>query len=312
MRLLDVKTKKLHTFYAGNIPDYAILSHTWGKEDDEVSFAQIQFPEKCVDILGFKKIEGLCEQAARDQIAWAWIDTCAIDKSSSVELSEAINSMYEWYANSKVCYAYLSDVDIGTNEDFLNSRWWKRSWTLQELLAPTTVEFFDTKWVSIGFKAELAKHISEKTGIHEDSLKDREDMFFRSVAQRMSWASTRKATRIEDVAYSLLGIFRVNIPLQYGEGSGAFLRLQQEIMKSTNDQSLFAWSFSNKTIRVVVKTVQPPLSASSGHQKYPQQWNRHQPKQKWNQHQRYRHPVQDRHPTKKILVRHPNFSTSAR
>ncbi|OCK78529.1 hypothetical protein K432DRAFT_249189, partial [Lepidopterella palustris CBS 459.81] len=241
MRLIDVETRALRTFYGENTPDYAILSHKWGKEHEEVTFAQFQTPDNCLNIPGFKKIDFLCQEAAKNGIGWAWMDTCAIDKSSSSEVGEAINSMFTWYKNSKICYAHLSDVDIKAGDNFLDSQWWTRSWTLQELMAPRTLQFFDTNWTLIGDKASLAKEISEKTGIHEVCLRDSKEMFFKSVAQRMSWASLREATRVEDLAYSLLGIFHVNIPLQYGEGKGAFIRLQQEIMRTTNDQSLFAW-----------------------------------------------------------------------
>lgn len=254
MRLLDVSTGKLHSSYDEKIPPYyAILSHSWGKENEEVTFAQIQNPESCRDKPGFEKIKFLCEQAAADGLPFAWIDTCCIAKSSSAELSEAINSMFAWYYKSTVCYAYLADIDHTKKEDFLTSRWWTRSWTLQELLAPLVVKFYDKNWIYIGEKATLAKQISAKTRIDVETLIERKPMFYRSIAQRMSWAASREATRVEDIAYSLLGIFGINMSLHYGEGRSAFIRLQRKIMRNTNDQSLFAWGFSRRTIYDIVK-----------------------------------------------------------
>ena len=171
-----------------------------------------------------------------------WIDTCCIDKSSSAELSEAINSMFRWYRAAQVCYAYLSDVsenerdhyDIGSA--FRESKWFTRGWTLQELLAPRTVIFYNCGWCETGNKRSLETLISAITGI--------EHLFGfekASVAQKMSWASKRETLREEDMAYCLLGLFGVNMPPLYGEGGKAFLRLQNEIMKVSDDESIFAW-----------------------------------------------------------------------
>jgi hypothetical protein len=134
MRLLEVYTLKLHTFYGADIPRYVILSHNWGRDDEEVTFAQIQFPATCRHIRGYGKIKLLCDQAQRDGYQYAWIDTCCIDKSNSSELSEAINSMFSWYQRSDKCYAYLADIDLehqdpwGGRHVLLESRWWKRAW----------------------------------------------------------------------------------------------------------------------------------------------------------------------------------------
>jgi hypothetical protein len=181
---------------------------------------------------GYSKIRGCCKAAAADGFEYVWIDTCCIDKTSSSELSEAINSMYKWYQEAEVCYVYLADVfpDISTSS-FAKSRWFTRGWTLQELIAPSSVIFFDAHWRDIGTKASLVKPIAEITGIHIDALSNGRVSRF-SVAQRMSWASRRETTREEDIAYCLLGIFSINMPLLYGEGQKAFLRLQEEIMKN--------------------------------------------------------------------------------
>jgi hypothetical protein len=183
---------------------------------------------------------------------YIWIDTCCIDKSSSAELSEAINSMYGWYEGSVVCYAYLEDVELALSthapdhpakkdKAIRESRWFNRGWTLQELIAPTKLYFFDSQWRSLGSKEDLSPLLSSITTIPEDVLAQSRNRRACSVAKKMTWAANRQTTRIEDVAYSLLGIFDVNMPLLYGEGRNAFIRLQEEILKETDDQSLLAW-----------------------------------------------------------------------
>jgi len=131
---------------------------------------------------------------------------------------------------------------------FKRSEWFLRGWTLQELLTPREMRFYDIKWELIGPKRDLLKCISEITGISPLVLHDREAIRFVSVAERMSWASKRTTTRIEDVAYCLLGIFDVNMPLLYGEGMKAFRRLQEEIIRTSDDQSILAWEQSNSMI----------------------------------------------------------------
>jgi hypothetical protein len=197
---------------------------------------------------GYAKINYASRQSQSDGIDYVWVDTCCIDKSSSAELSESINSMYRWYQKSAVCYAYLEDVTSimsevhSENLEFRCSRWFTRGWTLQELIAPAKVLFFGKKWTYLGDKLNLSSLISSITRIHEDVVQNPPTLSRMSVAKRMSWAATRETTRIEDVAYSLLGIFGVNMPLLYGEGNKAFIRLQEEILKESDDQSLFAWN----------------------------------------------------------------------
>jgi hypothetical protein len=181
-----------------------------------------------------------------------------IDKTSSAELTEAINSMYSWYREAAVCYAYLSDVltkdgiDIENRSigSFAKSRWFTRGWTLQELLAPTNVLFYDADWAEIGSKAELCEDVSIITGIPSQALAGATHLGAFPIAERMSWASTRSTTRVEDAAYCLLGIFDVNMPLLYREGYKAFSRLQDEIMRTSTDQSIFAWADPKASIYV--------------------------------------------------------------
>ena len=299
MRLLNAKTLQLETFLDENdIPKYAILSHTWGRDElvlqDLLSGPDAHERAKLKE--GYNKVKLCCDQALKDRIAWAWVDTCCIDKTSSAELSEAINSMFRWYQKAEVCYAFLSDVPghsghtgttsdsesiasskstipttinsrskavFGQEEDhstssstdagyrdlgledmdssdpdstgpdpatldstnsaslsvstlpngFSHSRWFTRGWTLQELLAPESVFFYSADWKFLGTKFSLVNSISDITGIETPWLLKDIPLGIASIAQRMAWASKRKTTRIEDEAYSLMGIFGVNMPL---------------------------------------------------------------------------------------------------
>ncbi|KAI0415062.1 HET-domain-containing protein [Xylaria grammica] len=253
MRLIDVKTLELKEFHH-DIPPYAILSHTWG--DEELTFQEYLLAtgpdaNKHPHIKrkqGFLKIFGACKQARSEGLAYLWCDTNCIDKKSSAELSEAINSMYAWYRDSAVCYALLTDVGVdigGSPGAFKDSRWFTRGWTLQELLAPEKVVFFDEHWNILGNRAKLAQAISEVTRIHIGVLHNRNTVLEYSIAQRMSWAAERQTTRPEDIAYCLLGIFDINMPLLYGERDKAFIRLQEEIIKVSDDQSILAWEPRN-------------------------------------------------------------------
>jgi hypothetical protein len=198
---------------------------------------------------GYAKIQNCCRQALRDGYHYVWIDTCCIDKSSSAELSEAINSMYKWYAKAKVCYAYLNDVEStqdprDNDSSFRTSEWFRRGWTLQELIAPKSVVFLAKDWVQIGSKRSLADVVEVITKVDEKVLVENLGGGV-SVAKRLSWAANRKTTRGEDMAYSLMGLFGVHMPTLYGEGRyKAFTRLQEEILRVSNDHSIFAWRLS--------------------------------------------------------------------
>ncbi|KAK7757458.1 hypothetical protein SLS62_000473 [Diatrype stigma] len=247
MRLLHAKSKRLHEFFDRDIPPFAILSHVWGTE--EVTYEDVKrrwpwYKRKA----GYRKIKGCCRQALDDEIEYVWIDSCCIDRSSSAELSEAINSMFVWYRESIVCYAYLADVPdrddvFGEGSAFRRSQWFQRGWTLQELLAPGLVWFFDRKWRPLGTKAALWSVIQDATGIGQEYLGGT-NLDRASIAQRMSWAAKRETTRKEDKAYCLLGIFGVHMPMLYGEGDRAFIRLQEEIIKSSGDHSILAWGYN--------------------------------------------------------------------
>ncbi|RYP13745.1 hypothetical protein DL767_010590 [Monosporascus sp. MG133] len=237
MRLLNTDDFEINEVPYDQIPEYAILSHTWG--DDEYTF---QDAKEGVgrNKEGFKKVKQCCYRAKADGFKYVWIDACCIDKTSSAELSEAINSMYLWYYEAKRCYAYLADVP--PKSTVKDSRWFTRGWTLQELIAPSDVHFLAKDWTDLGTKKDrLKQDVSECTGVPVGILSGDDNLEAASIAQRMSWAAARETTRIEDRAYCLMGIFGINMPLLYGEGERAFIRLQEEIMKVSDDHSLFAW-----------------------------------------------------------------------
>lgn len=231
------------------IPPYAILSHTWETEEithQEMSDINGQSSHPATQKSGYLKIRGACQEALSRDLYYVWVDTCCIDQTSSADLSEAINSMFSWYRRAQVCFAYLSDLPPNVHADMFlpQCRWFERGWTLQELLAPSTVLFYNNKWKYIGSKssASLRGLLSRITRIDEASLNNVGRLPALPIAQKMSWASYRKTTKPEDIAYSLMGIFGVNMPLLYGEGQeNAFTRLQEEIIKKSNDLSIFAW-----------------------------------------------------------------------
>ncbi|KAH0841934.1 hypothetical protein FOPE_06789 [Fonsecaea pedrosoi] len=253
MLLVNTETLKLESIVYPPPGSYAILSHTWTKE--EISFQDW----KCIegggpeaDALkakaGYAKIEMTCRIAKADGLKYAWVDTCGIDKSSSAELSEAINSMFKWYRDAHICYAYLSDLENAADTSQLQTcRWFTRGWTLQELIAPQKVRFYDKWWVEAGTKASFQELLATVTRIDSDVLVNGQNLDFVPVGRKMSWAAHRETSRVEDLAYCLLGLFNVNMPLLYGEGGRAFLRLQEEILKEHNDLSLFAWQNTSGT-----------------------------------------------------------------
>jgi Heterokaryon incompatibility protein (HET) len=228
MRLLNTRTLKLEPVYDSNPAPYAVLSHRWA-EGEEITFQEWQDGPD-ITKSGYRKIYECCTQARQDGLKYCWVDTCCIDKTNSSELQESINSMFKWYQGAAVCYAYLRDVRSELVEtvqrEFRRSEWFTRGWTLQELIAPRSVVFFSRGWRRIGTKRTLRKLISTITGIDEEIVQGADPRSV-SVAKRMSWASTRTTKRGEDMAYSLFGLFGVNMPLIYGEGEqSAFMRLQ--------------------------------------------------------------------------------------
>ncbi|MCJ1402615.1 hypothetical protein MMC11_005835 [Xylographa trunciseda] len=249
MLLLEFKNGEFHITkdLINDDRPYAILSHTWGDDDDEVTFRDLAEGTGKTKP-GYRKIRFCGQQAARDNLHLFWVDTCCIDKSNNAELSEAINSMFRWYQNAVKCYVYLSDMTINNlmqindslqwdwDEAFRKCKWFARGWTLQELVAPPSVEFFSSEGKRLGDKKSLERQIHEITGIAVQALRGTALTSF-SVAERMSWAEARRTKREEDKAYSLLGIFDVFMSPIYGEGQQhASNRLRRKIHKRISEQ----------------------------------------------------------------------------
>jgi hypothetical protein len=237
---------ELVSFNDENPPPYAILSHTW-TEGQEVTYNDLMAGAG-KDKIGHDKIRFCGGRAAADSLEYFWVDTCCIDKSTSHELSTAINSMFRWYQRASKCYVYLSDVvvpeEVGDAEAFRvtwaeafqRSRWFTRGWTLQELLAPPCVEFFSKNGKRLGSRISLEQEIHKITKIATEALRGQSLAKF-SVEDRMSWAAQRTTTLKEDKVYCLLGIFGVFLSLIYGEGEAyATLRLREEIERRQEGQ----------------------------------------------------------------------------
>ncbi len=270
MRLMNTTTCSLtddsNPEFIAN-PQYAIFSHRWS--GNETTF-QDHDPAKLrtVDSKTGRftpqawKIRGACAQARVDGLRWLWVDTCCINKDSSSELSEAINSMFRYYRGVKVCYVYLHDVTRASGFRVAGSEnsgrrpryseWFSRGWTLQELLAPKVLAFFDRDWYCIGSKFNLAGKIEHITGIDSAYLTAKKTMRDACIATKMSWMAGRTTTRIEDMAYSLLGLFDINLTPVYGEREKSFLRLQRALMEQSTDESLFAWKASKHNLPIAM------------------------------------------------------------
>ncbi|KAI0546331.1 heterokaryon incompatibility protein-domain-containing protein [Xylaria curta] len=264
MRFLNTTTFELENRPQGGIhrDEYAILSHRW--LDEEVIFQDLgnytaDLRSGTRSLPQVEKIRGACAVAQAKGIKLLWMDTCCIDKTDSREYSEAINSMFSWYRNAKLCITILQDVrrqdgatgkeafrsvEGGSDEKgYLPSNWFSRGWTLQELLAPREMEIYDMDWQYIGTKRQFAGAFSDITRIDSRYITGEKDLSEASIAMKMSWLYRRETKYPEDMAYCTLGIFNVNMPLVYGEGgSRAFRRLQETILESPfMEESLFAW-----------------------------------------------------------------------
>ncbi|KAL1860501.1 hypothetical protein Daus18300_009133 [Diaporthe australafricana] len=262
MRLLNTTSLRFHSGEHTDFREkgYAVLSHRWMPQEitlDEFSshVEELRLGESALSPQ-LEKIRGACETARSKGIKWIWIDSCCIDKRDLVETTEAINSMYRWYRGALLCIVYLYDVKKNKNEDInimdshifdrlgqdKPSEWFSRGWTLQELLAPRQMEFYDKEWVYIGTKKEMKTSIANITGIDEDYLTGNKDFTTACIAQKMSWMAGRTTTKEEDIAYSMVGLFGITLTPVYGEGMRAFTRLQESLLSSRfAEESLFAW-----------------------------------------------------------------------
>ncbi|KAK4892930.1 hypothetical protein LTR27_008658 [Elasticomyces elasticus] len=268
LRLIDVQTLQLNRLN-DQTPRYAILSHTWG--EDEISLQEWESGGSAVTLKEcYLKVVNACKQAERDGFDWLWADTCCIDKTACIdktnisELEVTVQSMYDWYCNAEVCYALLSDVDdnrtltgdddavdieyrspvynVERAQQFRRSRWFRRGWTLQELLAPRRVVFYSKDWTVFDDSPDLLPTVSEITNIPEAVLRHEKRLAECSYAQRLSWAYGRETNLIEDQAYSLIGILDICMPPSYGEGSRAFKRLQHHVLDEEDGMSGLAWN----------------------------------------------------------------------
>lgn len=234
-------------------PQYAILSHTWLSDDEELTFADM-VSESGRDKQGYAKLKFCANQARKDNLSFFWMDTCCIDKTNNVELSEAIVSMFAWYREAVKCYVYLSDVPLDSSQAFdttwetffRKSRWFTRGWTLQELLAPRWVEFFSEEALILGDRNSLESLLSEITQIPVRALRGRPLTEF-DMKERLEWGADRETKREEDRVYCLYGIFDIAIYIQYGEGyNRAMRRLHEEIQKlSTRNTPWKAGTYSS-------------------------------------------------------------------
>lgn len=225
----------LTSFDDDSTPPYAILSHTW-TEGQEVTYNEL-LAGTGAEKDGYTKIRFCGDRAAKDGLEYFWVDTCCIDTADKAEHSWAIRSMFRWYCSAAKCYVYLSDVSTGSTSAsswepaFRSTRWFKRGWTLQELIGPTTVEFFSQEGKKLGDKISLQSLIYKTTGIPLEVLNGAPLSRF-SVNERLRWAEGRITKHDEDRAYSLQGILDVELAPVYGEGvAGAFERLRGEINK---------------------------------------------------------------------------------
>ncbi|RYN82567.1 hypothetical protein AA0119_g13411 [Alternaria tenuissima] len=253
MRLLHYNAvgRLVFTDFRGkSIPPYAILSHRWS--DSEILIEDISNETYKEKEEGYRKLQFCAERAARDELQYFWIDTCCIDRWNNNERSKAINSMFQWYKDAARCYVFLSDVSVSTETEpvqrsdweasFRASAWFTRGWTLQELIAPVSVEFFSCEGQRIGNKTSLDQLIHETTGIPLRALRNCSlDEF--TTSERERWAENRRTKEEEDIVYCLLGILGISMPTVYGEGKeSARRRLQAELDGPSDAPSIIPFS----------------------------------------------------------------------
>ncbi|KAF1979740.1 HET-domain-containing protein, partial [Bimuria novae-zelandiae CBS 107.79] len=254
MRLMHTRTLTFTEFRVSRVPDYAILSHR--RLEDEVTYSDMfNLMDTMKQTDGYEKIVNCCKQAASVGLDYVWIDTCCINKREKDEVTYAINAMFAWYRKSQVCYCYMYDVPKNDLEPehkdskFRTSQWFTRGWTLQELLAPLYLIFFNSDWEEIGAKSSFKGITAEITGIAPSIVVLNQGGEV-SVAQRLSWAAERQTSVGADKSYCLMGLLGVNMPMRLQTGDEkeveedeekTFFRLQVKMLKTSDDQSLFCW-----------------------------------------------------------------------
>ena len=233
----------------GRVLRFAIFSHRWFQEG-EPGFHVVDSRRPFTR--GYHKLLSFCQRAAQFGCRLAWSDTCCIDKTSSAELDEAIRSMFRWYRFAHVCIVHLSDATTISFDELEKDVWFTRGWTLQELLAPKRMKFYGKDWEELTDMDNdkdhnaLMESVSRITTIPISDLRHFQPGT-NHIRERMSWASRRTTTRTEDIAYSLIGIFDVNLPIAYGEGTWAFHRLMEVIIHRCDEWGIFAWAGSPST-----------------------------------------------------------------
>jgi len=247
IKLINTETRHLEQFDAtSHTPGYVVLSYCrqyGGKPlpDTETGLAAVHQP------MPFPGLEKGCAEALHHGAQYAWIDTCCLVESTDEELAAVVNSKFHRYRESQGCLAYLDDLDTVDNTDIRlwESRWFTCPWTLQSLIASPDVVFYDRSWVSLGSKLALLEVLAKHTEIDIQVLEDCRFLPRVPVGTRLAWAARRSTRRDEDMAYPLLGIFGLDIPVTYGEGGKAFRRLQRKISRTIDDDSVFFWQSSS-------------------------------------------------------------------
>ncbi|KAG1892775.1 heterokaryon incompatibility protein-domain-containing protein [Suillus subluteus] len=240
------QTNSFGIYKASRLVKYAILSHRW-LDSGEPTYEEMKAGSLAAGP-GYEKLKNFCRAARQYNVEFAWSDTCCINKSSSTELDESIRSMFRWYRNSEICVVHLAKST--TIKDILLDEWTERGWTLQELLAPFYIKFFNKYWTPMTNDSndkrkeattEILQTLEKATGVPHHEIYWQFNPGPSKVDERMAWAARRKTTRVEDVAYSLMGIFDVSLQIAYGEGGDrAFCRLIEAIMQA-GDPSVLNW-----------------------------------------------------------------------
>lgn len=244
MRFLHTKTFVLHDF-TGPPSSYAVFFHAHGSDD--IGFEDFSKPQMLLCKDGFHRLWQACSRARNHGSEWLWSDAVCIDRGSSTALTEAFNSLARIYQHCIFSIIYLEDLPCsdcvggGLEKRLAKCAWLRNVWVLPQLIFPKHSFIYDRDWAEIGTKASLARQLSLVTSIEQSVLINPAALGEYSVAKRMSWASHLEASRPEDRSFALLGILGVHMPIVYGEGQKAFIRLQEEILRDTNDYSLFAW-----------------------------------------------------------------------
>ncbi|KIO10640.1 hypothetical protein M404DRAFT_128934, partial [Pisolithus tinctorius Marx 270] len=243
------RTLRVVAFFFG----YVMFSHVW--QGNEPSFQDINDVEsKSVwnlpDTPLNEKLRNFCKEVRRLGHNWAWSDTCCIDKSTSSTLNQSLTSMYKWYANSVATLVFLAGVAHPSKSgDLARSIWMTRAWTLQELLSPNVIFFYDSEWkpylgdTGSNHKEspDIMQELADATEIPRGTIVTFSPADL-GVHEKLRLASMRSATVEEDVAYSLIGIFKSDIRPQYGEGTDALGHLLEEIVARSGEVTVLAWS----------------------------------------------------------------------